>query len=190
MRAVDLRLEELIKFLPDQGKIFLCGSRATLADAYAFGKLRKDLIENLGIDRAKGFLIRYGWSCGYQMAMSLKEQFSWDSHLEWTYSGPIMHRLTGFVSTQPNNEDFDPETGIWLRNAVWRNSVEAEQHILHVGLHHEPVCWMLTGFASGYNSAYLGRTVIFKEIKCMGKGDEYCTNIGKTVEDWGDEILP
>lgn len=185
-----MRLEELIKFLPDQGKIFLCGSRATLADAYAFGKLRKDLIENLGIDRAKGFLIRYGWSCGYQMAMSLKEQFSWDSHLEWTYSGPIMHRLTGFVSTQPNNEDFDPETGIWLRNAVWRNSVEAEQHILHVGLHHEPVCWMLTGFASGYNSAYLGRTVIFKEIKCMGKGDEYCTNIGKTVEDWGDEILP
>ncbi|UWG99050.1 XylR N-terminal domain-containing protein [Dehalobacter sp. DCM] len=188
MRAVDLRLEELIQIMPEQGKIFLAGSRVTLFDAYAFGKLRKDLIENLGIDRAKGFLVRYGWSCGYQFAMNLKDKFEWDNELEWTFTGPIMHRLTGFVSTQPNEEDFDPKTGIWFRNAIWRNSVEAEQHILHMGLHHEPVCWMLTGFASGYNSAYLGKRVIFKEIECVGKGDPFCTNIGKTVEDWGDEI--
>lgn len=190
MRAADLRLEELIQFMPEQGKIFLAGSRVTLFDAYAFGKLRKDLIENLGTDRAKGFLVRLGWSCGYQFAMSLKEKFEWDNELEWTFTGPIMHRLTGFVSTQPNDDDFDPKTGIWFRNAIWRNSVEAEQHILHLGLHHEPVCWMLTGFASGYNSAYLGKRVIFKEIECVGKGDAYCTNVGKTVEDWGDEILP
>ena len=190
MRASDLRIEKMLKFDPEQGKIFLNGSRVLIFDATALGKLRKDLIDTLGMERAKGFLIRYGWSCGFQAAISLKEQFQWDDDLEWTYAGPIMHTLEGFVKAQPNVDDFDPQTGIWRRNAIWANSFEAEQHILHLGYHNEPVCWMLQGYASGYGSAYLGKRVIFKEIKCVGKGDEHCTNIGKTLEDWGEEIVP
>ncbi|MHB8132476.1 MAG: V4R domain-containing protein, partial [Mobilitalea sp.] len=70
------------------------------------------------------------------------------------------------------------------------NSYEAEQHILHFGQYHEPVCWNMVGYASGYSSARLGKPVVYKEVQCVGQGDEHCTYIGKTVEDWGDEIIP
>ena len=30
----------------------------------AFGTLRQELINTLGLPRAKGFLLRYGWNCG------------------------------------------------------------------------------------------------------------------------------
>ena len=33
--------------------------------------------------------------------------------------------------------------------ALWHDSYEAEQHLLHLGRAEEPVCWSLTGFASG-----------------------------------------
>ncbi|RKI99488.1 hypothetical protein D7X33_52065, partial [Butyricicoccus sp. 1XD8-22] len=34
----------------------------------------------------------------------------------------------------------------------------------------------------------MGKKVIFKEINCRGKGDEHCSYIGKTVDEWGEEI--
>ena len=188
MRASELNMKELLKFSPEQGKIFLKDSRVIVFDTAALGKLRKDLIDTLGLDRAKGFLIRYGWSCGYEAAMSIKEQFQWDNELEWIYAGPTMHTLEGFVAVKPKVIDIDREKGTWLLSGMWDNSFEAEQHILHFGNHNEPVCWMLVGYAGGYGSAYLGKKVIYKEINCVGKGDERCSFIGKTLEEWGDEI--
>lgn len=189
MQASDLRMENLLHFIPEQGKILLKGTRVMIFDANALGKLRKDLIDTLGMDRAKGFLIRYGWSCGFQAAMSIKEQFQWDNEMEWIYAGPTMHTLEGFVLVQPNVINIDRKLGTWLLDGSWINSFEAEQHVINFGLHHEPVCWMLVGYAGGYGSAYLGKKVIYKEVNCVGQGDEHCTFIGKTAEEWGEEIV-
>lgn len=188
MRASELNMKELLDFLPEQGKIHLKDSRVIVFDTAALGKLRKDLIDTLGLDRAKGFLIRYGWSCGFEAAMSIKEQFQWDNDLEWIYAGPTMHTLEGFVAVKPSVFDINRQKGTWLLSGTWINSFEAEQHVLHFGQHHEPVCWMLVGYAGGYGSAYLGKKVIYKELTCIGKGDENCSFIGKTLEEWGDEI--
>lgn len=188
MRASELNMKELLDFLPEQGKIFLKDSRVIVFDTTALGKLRKDLIDTLGMDRAKGFLIRYGWSCGFEAAMSIKEQFDWDNEMEWIYAGPTMHTLEGFVSAKADVIEIDRQQGNWLLSGTWTNSFEAEQHVLHFGHHNEPVCWMLVGYAGGYGSAYLGKKVIYKETACVGKGDKNCSFIGKTVEEWGDEI--
>jgi sugar diacid utilization regulator len=188
MRASELDMKELLNFQPEQGKILLKDSRVIVFDTAALGKLRKDLIDTLGMDRAKGFLIRYGWSCGYEAAMSIKEQFEWDNELEWIYAGPTMHTLEGFVAVKPSVIDIDRQKGTWLLSGIWSNSFEAEQHVLHFGHHNETVCWMLVGYAGGYGSAYLGKKVIYKEITCVGKGDEHCSFIGRTLEEWGDEI--
>lgn len=188
MRASDLKMKELLDFRPEQGKILLKDSRVIVFDAAALGKLRKDLIDTLGMDRAKGFLIRYGWSCGFEAAMSIKEQFEWDNEMEWIYAGPTMHTLEGFVAANPSIIEIDRQKGTWLLCGIWNNSFEAEQHVLHFGHHSEPVCWMLVGYAGGYGSAYLGKKVIYKEITCVGSGDEHCSFVGKTLEEWGDEI--
>lgn len=191
MRTSELRMEELLEFKPEQGTILLKGSRVIIFDATSLGMLRKDLIDTLGMDRAKGFLIRYGWSCGFAAAKSIKEQFQWESALEWSHAGPTMHTLLGFVKVDPLTTDLPGQQDSWfLREGVWTNSFDAEQHILHFGYHDEPVCWMLIGYASGYQSACLGKKVIYKELKCSGQGHEHCVFVGKTVEEWGEEITP
>ncbi|HBW35589.1 XylR N-terminal domain-containing protein [Desulfosporosinus sp. BICA1-9] len=190
MRASELRMDELLQFHPEQGKILLKGSRVIIFAASALGKLRKDLIDTLGMDRAKGFLIRYGWSCGFQAAINIKEQFQLDNESEWNYAGPTIHALEGFVHVNTDIIDINRPKGTWSLKGIWTNSFEAEQHILHYGYHNDPVCWMLVGYAGGYRSACLGKKVIYKEVKCVGKGDEHCTFIGKTIEEWGEEIVP
>jgi len=188
MKVSELRLGELLEFLPEQGKIRLKGSRVMIIDAASLGMLRKDLIETLGIDRAKGFLMRYGWSCGFQTYTSMKKQFQWNEDQQGVFTGPIMHTQQGYAL----NEFFckiDPQTGAPYYQGIWTDSYEAEQHILHFGKHHEPVCWNSVGYASGYSPARLGKQVIYKEIQCVGQGDEHCIYIGKTVEDWGKEIV-
>lgn len=189
MQIPELRIENLLKFLPEQGKIFLEDSRALILDAASLGMLRKDLITTLGMDRAKGFLIRYGWACGYEAAINTKRRYPWDEDREEVFSGPMMHTLQGFVLSH-HFKKTDQQTGSGFYHGIWTNSYEAEQHILHFGYHHEPVCWNLAGYASGYSSARLGKRIIYKEIQCVGKGDDRCTYVGKTIEDWGEEILP
>ena len=46
------------------GVITLDGERIVLTSSAIFGTLRKDLTENLGKKRMKGFLMRYGWNLG------------------------------------------------------------------------------------------------------------------------------
>ena len=62
--------------------------------------------------------------------------------------------------------------------AMWTESYEAEQHLLHLGLSTEPVCWTLCGFASGYLSYCHGRSIYCLEERCRGKGDAVCRMVG------------
>ena len=38
----------------------------------------------------------------------------------------------------------------------------------------DPICHWTRGFLAGYLSAATGREVEVREVKCMGKGDEFC----------------
>jgi transcriptional regulator with PAS, ATPase and Fis domain len=49
---------------------------------------------------------------------------------------------------------------------------------------------MNVGYASGYASFCLGKSVYFMERQCHAKGDPVCTIIGKDIDSWGDEIKP
>lgn len=69
-------------------------------------------------------------------------------------------------------------------------SYEAEQHLLHLGRAEEPVCWTLTGFASGYLSRAHGRQIYCLEERCRGMGDAVCRLVGRPIEEWGDTITP
>ena len=74
-----------------------------LSSTDAWGVLRKDLIDTLGIQRAKRFLLRYGWNCGKNEARMLKDMVEWDSDLDWLVAGSQMHQIGGRVSSILNN---------------------------------------------------------------------------------------
>jgi sugar diacid utilization regulator len=184
----DLSPMDMLSFQTDEGKIFFNHHRAILMEADALGTLRKDLISALGMDRAKGFLLRYGWNCAYNYAKQISRTYTWKEELGWFHAGVKLHGLTGNVLAVPVEIRADPENGSFYAEGFWYNSYEAEQHIRHFGYHHEPVCSTLIGWAGGFTTHGFGRKVIYKEVECVGKGDPHCRWIGKTLEDWGAEI--
>lgn len=192
MAAKDFSLTDLVanslSFQVDEGKVFFKNRRAIILGADASGTLLKDLISVLGHERAKGFLLRFGWNCGLNDAKYMEAMFPWDDDLEWLLASPNIHSLEGTVLAVPIEIRANRETGEFYSEGYWHHSYEAEQHIKHFGFHHEPVCHTLIGYAGGYGSYFLGRKVIFKEVECVGKGDPYCRYIGKPIEEWGTEI--
>ena len=189
MRATDLDLRELLSFEPKGGILRFGSERALLFDAVALGLLRRELIETLGITGARALLTRFGYAHGWRTAETLRESFPWDSEDEWRKAGGWLHTLQGFVRVEPGA--VDPGAGpAPIGNSVWHDSYEAEQHLLHLGRAEEPVCWTLTGFASGYLSRAYGRDIYCLEERCRGKGDAVCRVVGRPLEEWGDTFAP
>jgi len=187
MRAADLDLRELLQFDPAGGVLRFAGQRALLLDAVALGLLRRELIETLGTAGARGLLTRFGFAHGWRTAETLRTEFPWDSEAEWQHAGGRLHTLQGLVVVVPPTGD-DPPAPKPLGDSIWHDSYEAEQHLLHLGRAETPVCWTLTGFASGYLSCAYGRDVIALEMRCRGKGDAVCRLMARPRDEWGDAI--
>jgi DNA-binding NtrC family response regulator len=185
MRADDLTLDTLFDADPKGGIYRFAGERAVLLDTAALGLLRKELIDTLSLSVARGVLYRFGWAHGFRTAEAMKGAFDWESSEEWIKAGGRLHRLKGLVTFRP----VPREAGARPRHfsqAIWEESYEAEQHLLHFGLADEPVCWTLTGFASGYLTAVHGRSIRVIEETCVGKGDAVCRMAGEPEEDWDE----
>ena len=176
----------LFDFKP--GRIMMEGQRFLLINANALGTLRRDLIANLGWERAKGFLLRYGWSCGYRDALTMKKRYPNASYDFLNEKGPSMHRVEGVTDGVTYEFRYDLEKKTFTMSGIWINSYEVEQHISNFGISDSSVCWTIIGYASGYSTGLFGMHIVYKEITCIGKGDEHCFYIGKTIEEWGDEI--
>jgi len=189
MRAKDLRLTDLFTFDPRGGVMTFAGERVLIFDAVALGLLRKQLIDSFGFHAARAVLTRFGYSHGWRTAESLEGALPWADEREWRIAGGRLHRLKGLVTFEP--VDASRRTGPEpFADAVWKDSYEAEQHLLHLGQATEPVCWTLTGFASGYLSRANGRTIYAIEEACRGRGDAVCRMVGKELSAWGDAITP
>ncbi|SDJ07953.1 XylR N-terminal domain-containing protein [Alteribacillus bidgolensis] len=173
------------------GKIYLDGERMILTSSSVFGTLRKDLMENIGENRVKGFLIRYGWNLGANDAKKvLKKNFS--SIEEILKQGPILHMMKGYTKVKTSSLDIKYNSdgtvdGVHVEGA-WTDSYEAEEHLRQFGIAEDSVCHTLIGYASGYYSEICQHTVLFKEVSCKGTGDRSCYYIGKTLSNWGEEI--
>jgi DNA-binding NtrC family response regulator len=189
MRATDLDLRELLQFDPERALIQFAGQRALLIDAVALGMLRGELVRTLGFTGARGVLTRFGYAHGWRMAEGLRDAFPWDDEGEWRRAGGQLHMLQGLVRVElPRREPGAPPSP--FAEAYWHESYEAEQHLLLLGQADEPVCWTLTGFASGYLSCCNGQEVYCLEERCRARGDPVCHVVGKTREGWGEALTP
>jgi DNA-binding NtrC family response regulator len=188
MSADDLDLHELLDFDPKGGILRFAGQRALLLDAVALGLLRRSLIEALGFNGARAMLTRFGYAHGWRTAETLKTGVPWSSEGAWRQAGGRLHTLQGLVTVEPVHRPGDPDAP--FAEAIWRDSYEAEQHLLHAGRADEPVCWTLCGFASGYMSYANGREIFCLEETCVGEGDAVCHVVGRDLKGWGDRIEP
>ena len=186
MKASDLHHEEVLSFEAGGGVIRFGGSRIILLDATALGLLRRELIEDLGANGARMVFTRFGFAHGWRTAENLRRDFPWDSDEEWKHAGGAVLTLLGHAVVERLAADAGGDRPVV--EAIWKDSYEAEQHLLHVGRSETAVCWTLTGFASGYLSFCRGGEVYAKETRCRGKGDAVCHVVAQRREAWGHAI--
>ncbi len=173
------------------GVITLDGERIVLTSSAIFGTLRKDLTENLGKKRMKGFLMRYGWNLGAADAKKALEK-PYASIEEALRQGVQFHMLKGYTNAKTISFEMEqtPDGNVESIHVtgMWQNSYEAEEYLRMFGETSDPICHTLTGYASGFYSTICNREIIFKEIACRAAGDPECRYIGKSVEEWAGEV--
>lgn len=185
MRARDLHLKDLLEVDPERGVVRFAGQPAIILDAVALGLLRKQLVTALGPRAARAILTRFAYAHGFRTAEALRAELPWDSEADLREAGALVHGLQGYLAFSADSDDpFSP------RGATVVSSYEAEQHILHLGRSDSPVCWTLTGFASGYLSCVEGRPIFVLEDRCICQGDAACHFRARGLSEWGDELKP
>ena len=179
-------LASRLHFSPVDGRIWLDDCRMILLRTEAFGALRQELIESLGIESARGLLTRMGYLAGSKDAALARKVRPNDTQMNTFMVGPQLHGLEGIVRVEPVRMEMNSETGHFYCECIWKDSSEDESHVSIYGLGSEPACWMQTGYASGYSSAFMGKRILFRETECSSMGAQHCRIVGKPVEEWQD----
>lgn len=154
-----------------------------------FGLLRKELISNLGIKRAKAFLLRYGWNLGVANA---KEVLQNPTTLEEMLSkGGELHLQTGQISKMVSDRKLETDeygnVAYIYATGKWIDSFEVKEHLKNHGLSDHPVCHTLAGLGSGFTSLITKRKVFLKEVKCRAMGHDECCYEMRLEEEWQDD---
>jgi rsbT co-antagonist protein RsbR len=91
------------------------------------------------------------------------------------------------VKATPTLIEFDRSSGRFHMKGTWTNSYEASITLAEVGRGSEPMCHTLTGYASGWTSSFMGRSMLAIETQCVCKGDPTCAFEIKPADEWGPE---
>jgi|TARA_R110002074_G_scaffold402194_1_gene604427 two-component system response regulator HydG len=177
-------LRDRIRFSSDTGHIWLDEQRMLLLHSEAMGSMRRELIESMGVERAKGIIMRTGFKAGVEDAKLAKKLRPDASEKDQFMVGPQLHQLEGIVRVTPIRFEMDVKAKTFFMEIRWENSYESEVHQKAFGVSDKPVCWMEVGYASGYSSEFTGQSILFSEIACRACQDEHCVIIGKPVAEW------
>ncbi len=157
-----------------------------LIHAGDMGILREELITAMGMERARGFLMRFGYQSGKRDA-EVARKVRGHMPLEQAFlAGVQLHAIEGIVQVIPRIIELDPEGKTFYGELDWAGSYEADEHLNNHNVADLPVCWTLLGYASGYTSTFLGMPILFKEVKCRGMGHALCSIVGKPADEWPD----
>jgi len=180
-------LTEALHFALGDGRIWLNDQRMVLMQSQVLGRLRQEIIDAFGMEKTKALFMRVGYMQGVRDAELIQKRFPQEDLTHALAAGPRVHTLEGFVKVTTKHFEFDVSKGSYFGEFHWDDSSEAAEHISSYGLASEPVCWLQTGYPSGYTSTLFGRPVIFREIECAGMGAARCIVIGQHADAWGKD---
>ena len=179
-------ISECLFFSPGDGRIWLQDQRMILLHSEALGSLRRELIDSIGLDKARGLLTRAGYVGGARDARMVRQQWPDADPPAAAIAGTRLHALEGVVQVEVVHVRYDAETGDYEGEFIWHNSSEDDEHIAAYGVGGSPACWMQVGYATGYVSTLFGRMIVFREVECRSSGSAQCRVIGKSAERWDD----
>jgi two-component system, NtrC family, response regulator HydG len=181
-------LKARLRFCPEEGRIWLDDRRMTLIHVSALAALRRELVDSLGVETARGLLTRMFYSSGVSDAELARRLRAGRSAQDGFSVGPQLHMLEGIVRVEPVRVEIDPARGHFYGEFLWLDSAEAFGHVSAFGVGSYPVCWMQIGYAAGFTTAFVGRPIHYREVECIGAGAAHCRIVGRPVEEWGDSL--
>ncbi len=190
MRAEAITFDDLFQVDASSGRISLGSERYIMFDAGTIGSLRRELIDNLGWEAARGILERLSIQCGRNDARQLHQRYPWPSEEEWLKAGPQLHFLEGMVKVEVQKVEISRDNARFFMAGEWLGSYEAEQHLKHYGVGNNSVCWTLEGYTTGYATEFFGKRIICVETQCLGKGDPTCAFEMRPAAEWGSSVQP
>ncbi|WPP46796.1 sigma 54-interacting transcriptional regulator [Pseudomonas sp. AN-1] len=187
LRFPDMQdLAEHLYFNPREGLIWLGEKRMLLVHAEAFGAMRQELLESMGVEYTRGLFTRLGYLTGLRDAeLAIRTRTS-GSQLDILAAGAQLHALSGMVEVSPVCIEFDQSKGYLYGEFIWKHSVESDLHVASNGTGSDPICWMEVGYSSGFLTRLMGKRILVRETECRASGDEVCRAVARPVEEWED----
>ncbi len=178
-------LAERVFFAPGDGRIWLNDQRMLLFHSRTLGRIRREVVDLVGEERARALFTRAGYEQGANDARLIRNQWPGEDLTHALAAGPRIHTLEGFVRATTVRFDFDVERGEYFGEFLWHESSEADEHLAAFGVSREPACWLQTAYATGYTSWLFGKAIVFRELECRAMGAPRCRCIGQHLEAWG-----
>lgn len=175
-----------IRFEPRLGRVWMQEQRMLLVHSSLFLNLRDELVATIGEQRSRGLLMRLGFHSGWrdaELARKLRPELSTANAFA---AGPQLAMIKGMVNVKPIRMDFDLDEGSFYGEFLWDGAFEADLQLASGNQNENPVCWLLTGYSSGFTTFYMGRQVLFREVECQARGDQQCRIVGKPANEWED----
>lgn len=179
-------LTDMIKFSYEDGKVWFGEQRMLLMHVSAMAAFRRELLNSIGLERAKAFFLRLGYQSGIRDAELSRRLRPTAEDIDIFLTGPQLHSLKGMVKPNPIKIEIDQKNGHFYAEIEWFNSWEVEVVHTELGQIDEPACWSLLGYACAFTSAFMGLEIIFREVSCKGCGDDRCLIVGKPAKEWDD----
>ncbi|MBQ0784181.1 MAG: sigma-54-dependent Fis family transcriptional regulator [Amphritea sp.] len=180
------QLFEQVRFQNSDGTVWFGEQRMLLMQLASLTNFRKEQILTVGLERAKGFFMRLGYSLGQKDAELVKRLSGNLAPEELFRTGFQLHALKGSVRVEEKTLEIDREKQHFLAKFTMHDAYEAEMFTSELGLIDGPACWALVGHASSFASELLGQEIIFKEKQCRGCGDHLCLFEGRPATEWED----
>ncbi|MEM5427711.1 sigma 54-interacting transcriptional regulator [Cupriavidus oxalaticus] len=183
----DALIEARLKFSAERAEIILGDQRMILMHTASLHDLRSELIASLGSQTARTLLTRIGFSTGTRDAqLALQLHTPEESIFDLLSRGGQLHALQGVALVELVSADLDIEKGLCSLEFLWKHSFEDEHYAAQDNAQTTPVCWLETGYASGYLSACVGKLIIAREIECRAMGFDACRVIARPASEWED----
>lgn len=177
MHVDDLTLKSL--FVVANGMHVFAGARSVIIDAALFGLSRRALIQSVGFSATQRFVLQMGHAQGWRAAERILPGLS--PPPAWPH--PTLLRLLALLGVARDVSAVAALADGLDAPLIVAGSCEAEEHLRHCGTSRDPVCWFVSGFASGYLSFATQQTVVCPESHCVGLGDSACEFVPHALPD-------
>jgi hypothetical protein len=148
------------------------------------------LYSDLGDTRTHALLTHFGYRCGQEDFEDMRRRSSADADDNFVASGTFMKEWESLVQVQPKFLQYDRATAQFHMHGEWKNSYEASLYRELNGSVGGTHCFSLTGYASGWASAFFGKELLAIETMCESHGDPHCRFEIRPVSAWGPEAAP